>query len=279
MVSKNLMGSLITTLRDSDNWLGKATFLLNVLVKSYSVWGFRTWVKFWKSKEFKTIKIGDLRFTLRNSSFSAKIADVAAVFGEVVFEDYKVCPIYPKDMVIDIGAHIGGFTLMAAKIASGGMVLAFEPYHESFKLLEKSTKNKSNIIIQEIAIGLRKGRRKLFVNSTNPGDDSFYKPAKEEILVRTETLGGVFKKYKIKRCNVLKIDCEGAEYEILFSCSRRILRKVDRIIMEYHVPKYFQIKNKYSLDKLISYLKGNDFLVEIKTKNRYQGILYAQQID
>lgn len=40
--------------------------------------------------------------------------------------------------------------------------------------------------------------------------------------------------YGIERVNFLKIDCEGVEYEIFFTASHEILRRIDKIAMEYH---------------------------------------------
>ena len=46
-----------------------------------------------------------------------------------------------NDTVVDIGAHIGYFTIYAAKKANHGRVLSFEPSQESFSVLEKKSKN------------------------------------------------------------------------------------------------------------------------------------------
>src|SRR3990167_6652949 len=48
--------------------------------------------------------------------------------------------IKPKDTVIDIGAQIGAFSVYAAKKASKGKVIAYEPFLESFKILETNRK-------------------------------------------------------------------------------------------------------------------------------------------
>ena len=55
---------------------------------------------------------------------------------------------------------MGYFTLFAAKRASKGKVIAFEPSNESFSLLEKNIKinNYKNVIPEEIAIAQIKGK-------------------------------------------------------------------------------------------------------------------------
>jgi hypothetical protein len=94
----------------------------------------------------------------------------------------------------------------------------------------------------------------------------------------TVTLSGIFKENSIGACQVLKMDCEGAEYGILFS-SQEILPKIQQIIMEYHEPKHFDLPSEYSLTGLMGYLKGNGFHVILKKTHYYQGIIYAFRKD
>ena len=37
-----------------------------------------------------------------------------------------------------------------------------------------------------------------------------------------------------KRCDLLKMDCEGAEYDILYHCPSEVLTRIDRIALEVH---------------------------------------------
>ena len=74
----------------------------------------------------------------------------------------------------------------------------------------------------------------------------------------------------------MKMDCEGAEYEILLNTKKTIFDMIDKIVCEYHEPNYFGIKEKaYNPKNLIKHLKENGFDVKIKKINFYQGMLYA----
>jgi hypothetical protein len=54
------------------------------------------------------------------------------------------------------------------------------------------------------------------------------------LLVKTQSLAEVFEEHAVKRCDMLKLDCEGAEFEILLTLDRAILERIDSISMEYH---------------------------------------------
>lgn len=88
----------------------------------------------------------------------------------------------------------------------------------------------------------------------------------------TVTLEGIFKSNNIEKCDLLKMDIEGCEYEVLFSTPMEIFSKIGCICMESHP----DLKKKRTLEDLIGFLKQNFLNVHIDS--RYSGdtgILYA----
>jgi FkbM family methyltransferase len=66
---------------------------------------------------------------------------------------------------------------------------------------------------------------------------SFQEQAKnieKSLSVRALSLADAFAMLEIKSCDLLKLDCEGAEYAILFDTPQPVLERVQRIVMEYH---------------------------------------------
>jgi hypothetical protein len=73
----------------------------------------------------------------------------------------------------------------------------------------------------------------------NPGVFSTlarFAPATDQIgaTVRQLTLEQLFQESGVEQCDLLKIDCEGAEYDILLTARPPVLQKVQMIICEYH---------------------------------------------
>jgi hypothetical protein len=48
------------------------------------------------------------------------------------------------------------------------------------------------------------------------------------------SLADAFARLEIAQCDLMKVDCEGAEYPILFNTPDEVLKRVRRIVMEYH---------------------------------------------
>lgn len=138
--------------------------------------------------------------------------------------------------VIDIGAHIGLFTVRISQIARN--ILCYEPASDNFELLSHNVKKN----------GLE-GRVSLFKSAVSslPGMASLYRrkdPYDYSIVggngytkmeeVPTTTLSDIFLSNAIERCDLLKLDCEGAEYDIISQADESLLRKVHKIVLEYH---------------------------------------------
>lgn len=141
--------------------------------------------------------------------------------------------------IIDIGAHIGGTTLYAAK--KGITVYAIEPDPTNYKMLLKNIESNNledKVVSINEACGVE-GIRKFYIHGSNSGVAGLKgNPARagvhEEISVKVSTLDSLIEKYNIKHCDLLKIDCEGAEYEILFGLDPKYFTIIDSIVLEVH---------------------------------------------
>jgi hypothetical protein len=59
-------------------------------------------------------------------------------------------------------------------------------------------------------------------------------PTGETQKVQTTTLEGIFEKNRIEKCDLLKLDCEGSEFKIIYSTPKGIFDKISHIFLEYH---------------------------------------------
>jgi FkbM family methyltransferase len=211
-----------------------------------------------------------------------KIGDID-IFNEIVIEDeYIIKKILKKgDVILDIGANIGIFSLQASSMIKNLRIYAFEPFKENFKVLKENVKlNKfNNIFPQMLAISDHNGKEFLFISFDNTGAHSIYNTGyMNRTIVKTETLTNALKRTK---ANFLKIDCEGAEYKILLSTSKKVIRNVDRIILEQHITT--KTLKKYPKDSIMNYFKRCGFQAKILKKIFYDDegefwIIYAKRI-
>lgn len=168
----------------------------------------------------------------------------------------------PEDAVIvDIGANIGTFSLYAATAAKNTKVFAYEPMPTTYSLLSKNVADnhlQKRILIRNVGIWKKKDRLKLFLSNTSPFHSVYEGSRKGSYLqIDVIALDAAFKKDKITCCDLMKIDCEGAEYEILYNASANTLSRIKEIRMEYH--EHEDADEEHTFEALRSFLEKNRF--------------------
>jgi FkbM family methyltransferase len=127
--------------------------------------------------------------------------------------------IKPGQTVLDIGANIGYYTLIAAKLVGPkGKVYAFEPDPDNFALLKKNVEANGyvNVVLLNQAVSDKTSTAKLFLNKTNKGDHRLYdsKDGRPSITVQTVKLDDFFKMLD-KKIHFIKMDIQGSEARAL----------------------------------------------------------------
>ncbi len=152
----------------------------------------------------------------------------------------KGIPFEAGDRVIDVGAHVGAFAMLIAKLHPDVHVLAYEPFPENFKCLEYNlhVNHVKNVTPYKVAIT---GDGRSLTMATNPWNSGGATSNAKSLTasyaegIPSVTLDQVFDAHKIRRCKLLKVDCEGSEYEILLNT--RVLSQVDYLSVEVHTNK------------------------------------------
>ncbi len=174
--------------------------------------------------------------------FAARSAMDAWVLKETCLDrDYErgAGPIQDGWTVADVGAGLGDFAVSVAARIPNGRVLAFEPFGESFALLERNIalNGVTNVFARRLAIGGVAGQTRL---SLGTGVAVQHSTAREGAPEASETveqlpLGAALAALGANTCDFLKMDCEGAEYGIFRQAAADgTLKCLARIAMEFH---------------------------------------------
>jgi len=147
----------------------------------------------------------------------------------------------PGMVVFDIGANVGYYTLMAARLTGGkGSIYSFEPVRANYKLLLRSIEANgySNVTVIPRAISNQEGSVRLHLDRDNFGGHSLsgknMPVTVNSVDVETTTLDHfVENEPGIDRVDLIKIDAQGAE-GLIFEGAERTLRENDLgIMMEF----------------------------------------------
>lgn len=175
--------------------------------------------------------------------------------------------IRPGDTVLDIGAHIGYYTLMAARrVGVRGKVYAFEPDKDNLALLAKNIKinGYKNVVVVDKAVANSTKKAKLFLSSVSTGmhslidiDSGGNGGSKSSTVVHTISLDDFFGKNP-PRVSVIKMDIEGGEYAAAEGMTR-ILRKSKKLVLFAEFSPFAIKKSRKSPNGFLNLLKRYDF--------------------
>ena len=167
--------------------------------------------------------------------------------GDIVYgfleNDYGVLPVKDK-IVIDIGANIGDTPIYFA-LSGAKKVIGLEPYPKNFEIANKnilSNNFSEKIILCLVGCAGKSGNIRINPEE-NSNIESTLKEYDQGIKIPLLTLEQIFKEYSISSQSILKMDCEGCEYDVIKSTSKEILKKFSHIQIEYH-SGYFDLKKK-----------------------------------
>jgi len=167
---------------------------------------------------------------------------------------------------IDIGAHIGYYTLLASSlVGETGVVFAFEPSPENFGVLKNNIRaaGSNNIFPVDQAVSGKTGSTLLYLNPKNTGDNRLFNPGVQEwqkIQVQTTRLDDFFSAYS-GRIDFIKCDAQGHELSIIRGAAETLSRfpKVKMLV------EFFPLGIKQNGDDpetLLAELKGLGFRTE-----------------
>lgn len=139
-------------------------------------------------------------------------------------------------VVVDVGAHIGSFSLYAVSKRKARRVVSYEPCPDNFEMLKMNVEsNNLNEVISPVpkAVAGKHEFRTLYLSEFS-GSHSLFSGVGKAIQVECVTLKEVLDDNGIDHVDFLKLDCEGAEYEILQTIDESTLNRINMVGMEFH---------------------------------------------
>jgi len=171
-------------------------------------------------------QLGDDKFAVFETTTDLKIkirvksTDLMALTNVWMINEYDVdsFKINQNDIVIDVGAHIGLFSLLVSQFCKTGKIFSFEPIRENFDLFVSNLElnHIQNVFPFNVGVSKNSGGLNLFLDDDQSAHSIFPNGSKS-IAVDSISLQKIFDEKKISACKLLKLDCEGAEYDIIDS--------------------------------------------------------------
>lgn len=182
-----------------------------------------------------------------------------SVFEEIfVDKDYRILDKVISDSftIMDLGAHVGCFSVYVALLNGSAKIFSFEPDVRNFSLMKENLKlnHVRSVVAKNVAVGGFDGDGELFVSEDSHNHSLMGEG--ESLKVSVRSFDGICKKFE--KIDLVKMDIEGAEFEIFANISEVSLNRVGTFYIEYHE------REGRSVDVIINRLKRAGFKVEKK---------------
>lgn len=195
--------------------------------------------------------------------------------SEIFFDNYRIFDSGLKfelgDIILDLGANEGLFSIMMAKIFPVKIV-ALEPVRRTFKtLLENLEINRINGEVEPRFVGVaeKRGKRDLYVHKDISGASSNYLTPNQQYY--TESVEMVTLDDAIALCGgrirLLKVDIEGGEYDAFYASKN--LHLVDNVVGEFHINQKLRDKG-YSIEGLVEWLSVRTNLIYFESRDLWE---------
>lgn len=212
----------------------------------------------------------EVRYRLRNGvrlTAAPGPHDVKIINEIWLDEDYAAPGFIPTSgwTIVDFGANKGFFATWALTMAPDARIHCFEPDPRNVAALRSNLQPfGGSADVHEVAVGSQAGSLTLFRLAGRAGQASVFRSRAQsrgsvvaEIAVPVVAVGDLLP--PLGRIDLLKVDVEGAEYDILLDTPPAALAQVQRVVME--ADEVDPAKPSRAVGNLLDHLRGLGFSV------------------
>jgi len=197
--------------------------------------------------------------------YRAGTSDMTLIYEILLKSGYKSEYYLPADfnpkVILDIGANTGITSIYLINKFPNAKIFSFEPLLENYEILKKNTESYKNIEVFNFGLGKKDETLDIFLSDDdeNFGGGSFFPEvggvSNKKVKCEIKNIQNVLTGLNIKEIDLIKIDTEGAEFDILTALNKKYLESVKWITGELHGYKDFE---------LLTYLQSSGFRIGVK---------------
>ncbi|HRP01542.1 MAG TPA: FkbM family methyltransferase [Candidatus Kapabacteria bacterium] len=188
---------------------------------------------------------------------------------------FKFFNIKTDDVVLDAGANIGLFTVLAGKkLNNTGMVIAVEPDDNNFEMLQANIELNNLKNISPYKKGLWSKNTNLeFLIGNRPGEHSLIdneQSSGKKVVIECVSLDSLLDTFAIPNFDFIKMDIEGAEIEVVLNS----IKVLENTKTKWVIEALHSVDGVPAFKKIIPFLQKNNFKI-LSEADSYRGTIYA----
>ena len=198
------------------------------------------------------LPLAKLRWHGREIFYRPATSDPLAIYQVLLRSGGKAEYYLPErlqpEIILDIGSNIGTSILFFHEQFPAAKIYGFEPHPETFRILEKNVAGLPSIEVFNYALGAANGAVSVpfdgadfsrFTLAKNPGGE--WSGPLSPTACQVKHAGEVVQNLGLTKVDLIKIDCEGAEYDVLTALPPALLQQCKWIVGELHDASAFPL--------------------------------------
>ena len=161
--------------------------------------------------------------------------------------EYYLPPHLQPDVILDIGSNIGSSILFFHKQFPNAQIYGFEPHPDTFRVLEKNVGGIPSVKIFNYGLGAADAEISVafdnadFSRFMGKGEGADWSGPLSPTVCQIRKAGAMVQSLGLTKVDLIKIDCEGAEFDVLASLPPELLRQCKWIVGEMHDASAFPL--------------------------------------
>ena len=201
------------------------------------------------------------------------------VFKEIFMADvynisYLTAILPEKPVVVDIGANAGYFDVLLLSKINKAKIFAYEPLPYNIDMINSAVNQnpwlQQNLFFNQKAVtGIKKENLELYMENTSNNQvvasvfQDFDVRNNSKISVPCISLTDIILQNNLRNIDLLKMDCEGSEYDIIYNTDKNLIQRIKIIVAEVHDLD----SEKNNITSLTQYLKSLGFSINYSPVN------------
>jgi len=161
--------------------------------------------------------------------------------------EYYLPPALEPEVILDIGSNIGASILFFREQFPAARIYGFEPHPETFRVLQKNVGSLSSVDVFNYGLGAAGANISVpfdgadFSRFMSRDKTADWSGPLSPTVCEVRHAGDVLKNLGLTKVDLIKIDCEGAEYDVLTTLPREMLFACKWIVGEMHDESAFAL--------------------------------------
>jgi FkbM family methyltransferase len=168
----------------------------------------------------------------------------------------------PNDIFLDIGAYIGPTAIYASRFCKH--VYCLEPDPVAYELLLKNIRLNKIHNITTAQFGLFTEKKQLFIGNPKglgtSGSSLLYSDSQGAASIQTLSLADVTAMWSLPKVKLMKIDIEGAEFDLVPQIEKQIFAMADCVYFSTHAPHFPENERKGKMQKVLSFFQQYPYI-------------------